>query len=60
MSAKADSRDFDALRLVAKVPTLAAMSYKYSIGAPFMYPQNKLGFVENILYMMFAKSLRGI
>lgn len=44
----------NALRLIAKVPTLAAMSYKYSVGKPFMYPQNDIGFVENILYMLFA------
>lgn len=48
------SRERSALRLVAKVPTIAAMSYKYSIGHPFMYPRNKYNFVENFLYMMFA------
>jgi len=41
-------------RLIAKVPTIAAMAYKYSIGQPFMYPQNHLGYAENFLYMMFA------
>lgn len=41
-------------RLVAKMPTIAAMAYKYSIGQPFMYPQNDLGYAENLLYMMFA------
>ena len=50
----ADTRYDDALRLIAKVPTLAAMSYKNSIGQPFMYPQNNLSFVENMLHMMFA------
>ena len=49
-----DSRHDNALRLIAKVPTLAAMSYKNSVGQPAMYPQNELSFVENILYMMFA------
>ena len=49
-----ESRRMTALRLVAKVPTIAAMSYKYSIGQPFMYPQNNFGFAENFLYMMFA------
>ena len=44
----------NSLRLIAKVATLAAMSYKYSIGAAFMYPQNHLTYPENILYMMFA------
>ncbi len=48
------SRERSAVRLVAKVPTIAAMSYKYSIGHPFMYPRNKYNFVENFLYMMFA------
>ena len=47
-------REAAAVRLIAKLPTLAAMSYKYSIGKPIMYPQNSLGFVENFLYMMFA------
>lgn len=49
-----ESRDECAFRLVAKVPTIAAMSYKYSIGQPIMYPQNDYGFAENFLYMMFA------
>ena len=48
------SRRETALRIVAKVPTVAAMSYKYSVGQPFMHPQNNLGFAENLLYMMFA------
>lgn len=50
----AESRRRSALRLVAKMPTIAAMSYKYSIGQPFMYPQNNYGFAENFLYMMFG------
>ena len=41
-------------RLVAKVPTIAAMAYKYSIGQPFMYPRNDLTYAENFLQMMFA------
>jgi len=41
-------------RLIAKMPTIAAMAYKYSIGQPFMYPQNDLGYAENFLHMMFA------
>ena len=48
------NRDISAMRLVAKMPTIAAMSYKYSIGQPFMYPRNEYGFAENFLYMMFA------
>ncbi|MDX2074424.1 MAG: citrate synthase [Alphaproteobacteria bacterium] len=47
-------RDLAALRLVAKMPTLAAMAHKYSIGHPFIYPQNEMGFAENFLHMMFA------
>ncbi len=43
-----------AIRLVAKMPTLAAMSYKYSVGQPYMYPQNKMSYAENFLHMMFG------
>ena len=49
-----ESRRKTAMRLIAKVPTIAAMSYKYSVGHPFVYPQNQFGFAENFLYMMFA------
>ena len=49
-----ENRRISALRLVAKMPTIAAMSYKYSIGQPFLYPQNCYGFAENFLYMMFG------
>ena len=49
-----EQRELAAYRLIAKMPTLAAMSYKYSIGQPFIYPQNDLGFSENFLNMMFA------
>ena len=41
-------------RLIAKMPTLAAMAYKYSIGQPFVYPRNELSFAENFLRMMFS------
>ena len=41
-------------RLIAKMPTIAAMTYKYSIGQPFMYPRNDLDYAENFLYMMFS------
>jgi citrate synthase len=41
-------------RLIAKMPTLAAMAYKYSLGQPFMYPRNDLKYAENFLYMTFA------
>ena len=47
-------REISAKRLLAKVPTIAAMTHKYNIGEPFMYPKNKFGFVENLMYMMFA------
>ena len=57
-----DSLDIDdakhrlktAHRLIAKMPTLAAMSYKYARGEPFIYPRNDLGYAENFLHMMFA------
>ncbi|MBE0444178.1 citrate synthase [Psychrobacter sp. FME5] len=49
-----DHREITAIRLIAKMPTLAAMSYKYSQGEPFMYPRNDFGYAENFLYMMFA------
>lgn len=42
-------------RLIAKVPTIAAMCYRYSIGAPFNYPKNSLSFSANFLHMMFAQ-----
>lgn len=50
----ADHRNTCVYRLVAKVPTLAAMCYKYSLGLPFMYPRNELSYAENFLYMMFG------
>jgi citrate synthase len=47
-------RAISAQRLLAKVPTIAAMTHKYNVGEPFMYPKNKFNFVENFMYMMFA------
>lgn len=47
-------RDLCAIRLIAKIPTIVAMSHKYSIGLPFMHPQNKLSYVENFMRMMLA------
>jgi citrate synthase len=41
-------------RLIAKMPTIAAMTYKYSIGQPFVYPRNDLSYAENFLHMMFS------
>lgn len=49
-----ESRKVAAMRLLAKVPTIAAWSYKYNLGEPFMYPKNKLGYAENFMHMMFA------
>ena len=47
-------RIITAHRLVAKMPTIGAMAYKYSIGQPFIYPRNDLSYAENFLHMMFA------
>lgn len=47
-------REIAGFRLIAKMPTIAAMCYKYSIGQPFMYPRNDLGYAENFLHMMFS------
>lgn len=50
----AEHRTIAALRLIAKMPTLAAMAYKYSIGQPLIYPLNEMTYAENFLHMMFA------
>lgn len=50
----AEAIDLTIHRLLAKLPTLAAMSYKNAIRHPFIYPKNKLGYIENFLNMMFA------
>ncbi len=47
-------REISITRLLAKTPTIAAYSYKKSIGQPFAYPRNSLSYVENFLYMMFS------
>jgi len=49
-----NDRYISAIRLIAKIPTLAAMTYKYSVGLPYMYPQNKMSYAENFLHMMFG------
>jgi citrate synthase len=49
-----EERRISAFRLIAKMPTIAAWAYKYSIGQPFMYPRNDLSYAENFLYMMNA------
>ena len=49
-----DHRRISTYRLIAKMPTIAAWAYKYSLGQPFIYPRNDLSYAENFLYMMFA------
>ncbi|GAA5133602.1 citrate synthase [Thalassotalea piscium] len=49
-----DQRTRSAHRLIAKMPTIAAMAYKYSIGQPFVYPRNDLTYAENFLHMLFS------
>jgi citrate synthase len=49
-----EHRRIAAIRLIAKMPTIAAMSYKYNAGQPFVYPRNDLNYAENFLHMMFA------
>lgn len=49
-----EHRATSALRLIAKTPTIAAMCYKYSVGQPFMPPQNHMSYSENFLHMMFG------
>ncbi len=49
-----EHRRISAIRLIAKMPTLVAMAYKYSNGQPFMYPQNKLSYSANFMRMMFG------
>lgn len=49
-----EHRNNAAIRLIAKMPTIAAMCYKYSIGEPFMYPQRSMAYSENFLHMMFG------
>ncbi|KAF7786229.1 citrate synthase [Pseudoalteromonas rubra] len=50
----ADQRMRCAIKLVAKLPTIAAMAYKYNTGQPFVYPRNDLSYAENFLHMMFS------
>jgi len=50
----AHHREVSAIRLIAKLPTLVAMAYKYSIGQPFVYPRNDLSYTANFMRMMFA------
>jgi citrate synthase len=48
------TREISQIRLIAKMPTLVAMSYKYSVGQPFIYPRNELSYTANFMRMMFA------
>jgi len=50
----ARERDISAIRLIAKLPTLVAMSFKYTVGQPYMYPRNDLSYAANFMRMMFA------
>lgn len=49
-----EDRKLTAIRLIAKMPNIVAMSYKYSTGRPFMYPKRKLGYAENFMRMMMG------
>jgi citrate synthase len=49
-----EQQDISFVRLIAKMPTMVAMAYKYSIGQPYIYPCNKLGYAANFMHMMFA------
>ena len=49
-----DQREMACIRMIAKMPTIAAMAYKYSIGQPFVYPRNELDYAANFLHMCFA------
>jgi citrate synthase len=49
-----EHRDISAIRLIAKLPTLVSMAYKYTMGQPYMYPKNSLSYAGNFLHMMFA------
>lgn len=52
-------REISAFRLIAKIPTLTAMAYKYSIGQPFVYPDNELGYSANFMRMLFSVPAEG-
>jgi citrate synthase len=49
-----EHREISAIRLIAKMPTLVAMAYKYSVGQPFVYPKNDLSYTANFMHMMFS------
>jgi len=54
----AEGREDVVYKIIAKMPTLAAMAYKYSIGEPSVYPESDLGFAENFLHMLFATPMK--
>jgi len=54
MRSEREQFDLNTVRLLAKLPTIAAFAYKKSIGQPFMYPQNSMSYCENFLHMMFS------
>ncbi|MDB5858472.1 MAG: citrate (Si)-synthase [Ramlibacter sp.] len=49
-----EHREISAIRLIAKMPTLVSMAYKYTIGQPYIYPKNSLSYTSNFMHMMFA------
>ncbi|MDR0996680.1 MAG: citrate (Si)-synthase [Zoogloeaceae bacterium] len=51
---KKECRDIAFTNIVAKLPTIVAMAYRYNAGLPFMYPRNELSYAENFLHMMFG------
>ncbi|HEY8595724.1 MAG TPA: citrate synthase [Devosiaceae bacterium] len=50
----AEQREIASIRMIAKIPTLVAMAYKYSVGQPFVYPRNDLDYASNFLHMCFS------
>ena len=50
-------REIASIRMIAKMPTLAAMAYKYTVGQPFIYPKNDLGYAANFLRMSFRRAV---
>jgi len=51
---QAEQREIASIRMISKMPTIAAWAYKYSVGQPFIYPRNDLGYAANFLHMCFA------
>ena len=55
-----EQREIAAMRMIAKMPTIAAMAYKYSVGQPFVYPRNDLDYASNFLHMCFCRPGGGL